>query len=320
MLLTAASAAVAVPSKSSSCTNCHDGNTAVKVTATQTANDGTTATYSVSVSNPYGGNVTGWAVFSGTTNLKHGYGSGSFSVPVDKDYRVWGVAGSGGKGANYTTVSPASKPKPVMTGTSTPVVPYLGKARLTGTLKASDGTALVGETVALQTSVDGTSWKSFDTTVTASDGAFALDSPALVTARYVRARYTGGAEYAASASTPTLVKPRIYYSSAPKFSTYTHTYGTTYTVRGFIKPKHADGSHQIKVKAYRKTKQADGTYKYVLEKTYSTTISNSSGSSYSTYKGHVKLPSKGKWRLRAYHAADSKNAKSYSSYRYVTVE
>lgn len=114
--------------------------------------------------------------------------------------------------------------------------------------------------------------------------------------------------------------PRVTFTSAPRFRTYTHRYGRTYTVWGYIQPKHTTGSAQIKVKAYKRIRQSDGTYKYVWKKTFKTKISNPSGSAYSKYKGYVKLPSRGKWRLRAYHAKDSVNAKSYSTYRYVTVK
>lgn len=114
--------------------------------------------------------------------------------------------------------------------------------------------------------------------------------------------------------------PKIAFTSAPRFSTYTHTYGKTYKVWGYFKPKHETGSTEMKVLAYRKTKQADGTYKYIYKKSFSTKVSNPSGSSYSKYTGYVELPSKGKWRLRVRHLADTKNAKSYSSYRYVEVK
>lgn len=323
VVLAAASTAVAFPSKSSSCTNCHDLNTAIAITTTQTSNNGTTATYKVSVSNPYSGSMTGWALFDGSTNVKHGYGAGSFSATVGKTYKVWGVAGSGGKGADSITLTPQA-PGPQKTATSLKAttgstVSYNAKAKVTGTLKTAGGSALIGKLVALQTSVDGSTWRSFDTTTTVAGGAYTLYSPALTTARYVRARFGGDTTYAASSSTATLVKPKIYFSSAPKFSTYTHTFGTSYKVWGYLKPKHATGSTQIKVKAYRREKQADGTYKYVYKKTYSTTISNPAGSAYSKYTGYVKLPYKGTWRLRAHHAADSKNASTYTSYRGVSV-
>lgn len=114
--------------------------------------------------------------------------------------------------------------------------------------------------------------------------------------------------------------PQVTFTSAPRFRTYTHRYGRTYTVWGYIQPKHTTGSAQIKVKAYKRIRQSNGTYRYVWKKTFRTKISNPSGSAFSKYKGYVKLPSRGRWRLRAYHAKDSVNAKSYSAYRYVTVK
>jgi len=324
IVVASASTAVAFPSKSSSCTNCHDLNTAIAITTTQTSNNGTTATYKVSVSNPYSGSMTGWALFDGSSNVKHGYGPGSFSATVGKTYKVWGVAGGGGKGADSIKLTP-SAPGPQKTAsslkaTTSSVVSYHAKAKVTGTLTTAAGSALVGKRITLQTSVDGSTWKSFDATTTVAGGAYKLYSPALTTARYVRARFGGDATYAAASSRATVVKPKVYFSSAPKFSTYTHTYGTSYKVWGYLKPKHASGSTQIKVKAYRRERQSNGTYKYVWKKTYSTKISNPSGSAYSKYTGYVKLPYKGTWRLRAHHAADTKNASSYSTYRAVTVK
>ncbi len=107
-----ATVASAFPSRTSACTGCHDRNTAIVVTATQTANDGVNATYSVSVSNPWNDGVTGWTVFDGATNVRNGYGAGSFTVAVGKTYTVWGAAGSGGNGSNSITVSPAAPPPP----------------------------------------------------------------------------------------------------------------------------------------------------------------------------------------------------------------
>jgi hypothetical protein len=41
---------------------------------------------------------------------------------------------------------------------------------------------------------------------------------------------------------------------------------------------------------------------------------------YTKYSAKLSLPYTGKWRIRAYHAPDSKYAPTYSSYRYVTVK
>lgn len=198
-------------------------------------------------------------------------------------------------------------------------VKYGAAATVKGTLRTSADRLLSGQKVTLQVSKDGKSWSDQRTTLTDANGAYSMKTNDLTSARYVRVRYSATKAYAGSTSPVKIVKPKVLFSDSPRFSTYAHTFGKGYSAWGFIKPKHAAGSTQIKVKAYRYEKKADGTYAYVYKKTYLTKITNPEGSAYSKYKGTVKLPSKGKWRLRAYHAEDSKNAKSYSAYRYVTV-
>jgi hypothetical protein len=83
------------------------------------------------------------------------------------------------------------------------------------------------------------------------------------------------------------------------------------------RPRHVAGTYPVKLQCYRHEKQRNGTYKWVLRKTVSAKAAN-----YSTYTkvtAKVSLPYAGKWRIRAHHVADSKNAATYSSYRYVSV-
>jgi hypothetical protein len=80
-----------------------------------------------------------------------------------------------------------------------------------------------------------------------------------------------------------------------------------------LKPRHKATTYPVKIYAYR----YEGG-KYVYKKVYKAKASNYS--SYTKYRASIKLPSKGKWRLRTLHAADSLNAKTYSSWRYVTVK
>lgn len=118
-LAASATVAGAFPTRTNYCTNCHSTAANVAPTATLTSNDGVNATYSVSVSNPWNDGVTGWAVFDSTLNIRNGYGASSFSVPVGKTYRVYGVAGIGGAGANFITISPAA---PAPADTTAPTV------------------------------------------------------------------------------------------------------------------------------------------------------------------------------------------------------
>lgn len=88
-----------------------------------------------------------------------------------------------------------------------------------------------------------------------------------------------------------------------------------YDLKGYISPKHSvRDTNKVRLKLYKKGK--DGVYRW--KKSVSASyISTSAGKT--RFGAKVKFPSTGRWRVRAYHAADSRNAKSYSKYRYVTV-
>jgi beta propeller repeat protein len=219
-----------------------------------------------------------------------------------------------GRNGNYDIyMSRIATPGFTLIGPSS--VAYDATALMTGTLESADGFVLPGKAVTIQISKDKKTWTSANSTVTAGGGAFSVESPQLRTARYLRVRFAGDSSYPSATSGAVLVRPRLSFSSAPKFKTSTLKYGRTYAVWGYFKPEHSSGSKQIKVKAYRYNGSS-----WIYKRTYSTKTSNTSASSYTKYKGYVRLPSKGTWRLRAYHATDSKNAKSYSDYRTVTVK
>ncbi len=174
-VLAAATTAHAFPDKNNACTGCHGVDTAVVVSASQTSNNGTTATYSVSVSDAYGDGVTGWAVFSGTTRVTGAMGSGSFSVAVGKSYTVYGVAGAGGAGCNSIVVSPVAPPPPPV-DTTPPTVsitsPSTG-ATVSGLVPLSANASDAGSGIArVVFKVDGTTIA----TDTASPYASAWDS------------------------------------------------------------------------------------------------------------------------------------------------
>jgi hypothetical protein len=121
-----ATTAQAFPTKTSACSGCHTKSTTVHVTAVQTANNGVTATYQVTVTGPNA--ILGWTVLSGTTNVKNATaGTGTFSVPVGKTYTVWGVSKTSAAMpySNSITISPVAPvvvvpPTPVPTTTPNP--------------------------------------------------------------------------------------------------------------------------------------------------------------------------------------------------------
>ncbi len=113
-----ATTAYAFPTKTSACSGCHSG-AKITVTATQTSNDGTNASYSVSA--PGADYI---AVFSGSKVAQITGASGSVSLPVGKTYTFYAVQGpttSDGLGsASVSPVAPAPVPVPVPTPTPTP--------------------------------------------------------------------------------------------------------------------------------------------------------------------------------------------------------
>lgn len=88
-------------------------------------------------------------------------------------------------------------------------------------------------------------------------------------------------------------------------------HGRSYTVYGYLKPRHAAGTSAVKLYCYRYQ-----SGHYVLRKTVTVKVSNYS--SYSKYSGRVSLPYTGKWRIKAGHS-DSGHRASYSGYDYVRV-
>ena len=203
-----------------------------------------------------------------------------------------------------------------------PTTSSYASAKLYGYLKYAGSTgslsALSGKTVYIQQYVSG-AWKTIGSDATSSSGRWDYTAKPSSKATY-RAYYPGTSTYLKQTSSSKSVLPGVYYSNAPYSSTYAYAVGKAYSVWGYVKPKHATGATDIKIYAYHYEKKSDGSYGYVYKKTYTSKFSNPSGSSYSKYKGSVTLPSTGKWRIRVCHPQDAKNAKTYSSYRYVTVK
>ncbi len=131
---------------------------------------------------------------------------------------------------------------------------------------------------------------------------------------YYCVRFAGTATYEASGPTTSVYAlPRVYVGTpiAPKTMRSTRSY----SVYGYLKPKHASGTKPVQVKCYKKNRA--GVYKY-----HHTAYAKASDyPPYSKYKASVKLPHRGKWRLRAYAPADTLHAAAWSSgYDYVTVK
>ena len=87
--------AVAFPTKTRACSNCHATRSTVKITLTRLSLTKTTAKYSIKVSG--GSGVAGWALFSGSTNIARRTSStGTFTITRGRTYKVWAVKSNTG--------------------------------------------------------------------------------------------------------------------------------------------------------------------------------------------------------------------------------
>jgi hypothetical protein len=191
------------------------------------------------------------------------------------------------------------------------VVSYGGKPKFTGSLKSAAG-AMAGRRVFVEAQ-NGSAWTKVAETTTTPTGTYTVYGPALTAAKSLRVVGEGDATYATVRSSSKLIKP--YASLGTPSASSTQTYGRSYTTYGYIQPYHStSNSNKVKISAYRYE-----SGKWVYRKSFTTAYKYYS-STKTKYSASVKLPYKGKWRIRAYHATDSTNYKTYSGYRYVTVK
>jgi hypothetical protein len=196
---------------------------------------------------------------------------------------------------------------------STPA--YGSRVALTATLKRSGQmSAVSGKTVVFERQ-SGSSWLSVGTASTDALGVAAVSLTPYGNAKTTyRARFAQSSPYRASSSAPVVITPKVQLTRSTTWSTL--SVNKTYYSKGFVAPKHATSdSNKIKIRAYKRASNG----KYYYKKSFTASYSYYS-SSKTRYKAAVKLTSKGTWKLVAYHAADSKNAKTYGSADYVKVK
>lgn len=218
------------------------------------------------------------------------------------------------------TVSVLVRPKPVPAATTVVVSSasktlskYGAAYSLTGRLESA-GKPVPGRTVLLETASSSTGPFSVSgiSAETAVDGSFSLRHlPRSKT--FYRVRFAGqtgvflGATSAIRAATP-----RAYVRTP--IAPLTMRAGRAATIYGYLKPRHASGSYPVRIYRYRDVGGKWKSYGYVKAKA-------SAYSRYTKYTAKVKLPYRGRWRLRAYHPTDSGHAASWSSgFDYVTVK
>jgi len=201
---------------------------------------------------------------------------------------------------------------------SAPTVVGFGKTTtVTGYLKRSDGSPLVGRTVkvgyvkaANLLTTSGNNWPTISAT-TNSAGKYTATIPVQTTRFMLRAWFDGADDAWWAWTDDKVVYPAVSLTKPTGKSTIANT--KSYTYFGYLKPKQPAGSQRVWIKCYRKS---GGKWRY--KKTYATTIADYSAES-SKYSKKIKLTTEGKWRIRAQFKKTGDNAETYSSWKYITV-
>lgn len=202
-------------------------------------------------------------------------------------------------------------PGTITLGSSAKTIGYGSSYTFRGTL-AANGTPLADRQVTLERSSDGKTYSDTSmVTLTSPSGEFSFKVKPTSTTRY-RARYAGTPEggAAVSPSVKVSVKAFVGKPSAPR----TVRVRKKFTVSGHLKPRHTSGAYSVRVYGYNYYRGKWRSAGYIEFKA-------SNHSTYSKYSRSISILDRGRWRLRAYHPSDSKNAASWSSgYEYVTVK
>lgn len=225
------------------------------------------------------------------------------------------------RGSTCTQCHVVNTPPPAVpaTTTLTLAVPttgaYAAATTVSGALKTSTGAAVAGESVTVQYSYDGATWKTLAVKTTSTSGGFSATAyPTRKT--YFRAIHVASAGYKASTSPVRSTLPRV--SLTVPATPLLVKKGVAFTANGYLKPAHTVGTFPVSLQAYRYEKQLNGTYKWVWRKTV--LAKAYAYLTYTKYSTPVTLPYAGKWAIRAYHPADALNAATTTGWRFFTAQ
>ena len=199
----------------------------------------------------------------------------------------------------------------------TPSFRFNSSTKLSGKLTDWEGKPLQNRKVLIERSINGgETWPDVTTVTTSTGGTWTYTynpSSKYERNQRIRVRFHGEAGVYAKSSAERALSALVYLST-PKTSVASPRAGRSFSVTSSLKPRFKAGTYPVKLLIYKK--QKDGSYKYVQS-------SKARASNYSTYtrltaKVAIKH-GKGSYRMRMRYDGSSKYAKSYSSYRYVTV-
>lgn len=219
-----------------------------------------------------------------------------------------------GKPQLYNTT--VSRVTPTLTLSAPTVVSWGDTARLAGSLTWY-AAPVRQRAIQIQASEDGVIWTSVRHVSTSSSGRFVAWLKPQTKTRY-RAHFLGEKTLNARYSPVRAVTPKVGLGK-PVVRTMDTTASTTtlvvnrpYALRGELRPMHPAGAREIVIQAYRLERT-----KWVRRRSLTATVADAGSSS--QYEATLRLPSKGKWRIRAYHPADARHAATYSTWRALVV-
>lgn len=201
-----------------------------------------------------------------------------------------------------------------LNGASTQSAGYAATAGISSTLRDGDGDPFdISPPVEVYRSVNGGAWSLIKTLPgTENPVKTYTETPKVRTSYKMVVKeddWTQG-----STSPIKTVIPKVKLTRSTSWTSL--AVNRTYYAKGYIYPAHkSSDTNKVKIRAYKM--RSDGSWRYV--KSFTAGYSYVS-STRSQLKAAVKLTSKGKWKLVAYHAADSRNGKTYGSPDYVTVK
>ena len=174
------------------------------------------------------------------------------------------------------------------------------------TVQVLDGASagVAGARVALQNSGDGTTWSELTTLTTDVDGIATCPYKS-ATRSWVRSLVVGDEDGlgAASLAVNVLTAPGLGKPLNPASARH----GRTFTICGYLKPRHASGAHSVSIKLYR---YRGGKWSYY--KTVKTT--NANYSTYTKYSVRTSVPTSGSWRAYASYAGTADFAAMTTTY------
>ena len=205
---------------------------------------------------------------------------------------------------------------PTKTGTtltfSAPSVCAYRSAKVSGYLKDVSGKPLANKSIVLQHFSAG-AWRTASSVSTNASGYYSKTLTPVQKVTY-RASFAGDASHLGKTSASRSVLPRARLTPTSAWDTKYD--GTTYRYKGFVEPKHSTtDANKIQFKLYKRARDGKYYWKKTVPAAYWFYSDSKTG-----WTAKVVFPSPGSWKVRAYHAADSRNAAAYSSYDFVVVK